>query len=170
MTNTVFIERTDFCEEKKVGFRGITMGQEVLLMQGPVVTLEEVVHGADGEVERIKVKAMIDFAGKTPKGVIQWVSEKHSLACHVNLYDKLLTVEDVAATSKKEGKDWLEYFNKDSLIEKPNARIWNLHSEVKPYDKFQFVRTGYFSVDQSSKSAESDGKIVFNTIVALKED
>jgi len=170
LTNTIFVERSDFSEEKKAGFRGITAGQEVLLMQGPVVVLEDVVKGADGSVESIKVKAVVDFDGKTPKGVIQWVSEKNSLEAKVNLYSQLLTVEDVASVSKKEGKEFTAYFNKDSLVVKPNARIWNLHAKCEPYDKFQFVRTGYFSVSEKSKSAEEDGKIVFNLVVALKED
>ena len=83
----------------------------------------------------------------------------------MNEYDRLLTVEDVAKTSKKEGKDWLEYYNENSLVVKPNARVWNLLAKAKPYDRFQFVRTGYYCVDQDSKP----GNMVFNAIVALKE-
>ena len=44
-----------------------------------------------------------------------------------------------------------------------------MHADVKPYDRFQFERVGYMCVDQDSKSAANGGKIVFNSIVALKE-
>ena len=67
------------------------------------------------------------------------------------------------------GKYWTEYVNPESLQYRPNARIWNLHADVKPFDRFQFERVGYMCVDKDSKSAVNGGKIVFNSIVALKE-
>jgi glutaminyl-tRNA synthetase len=37
--------------------------------------------------------------------------------------------------------------------------------DVKPHDKFQFFRHGYFNVDPKYTSAE---RLVFNRIVSLK--
>lgn len=37
---------------------------------------------------------------------------------------------------------------------------------AQPFDKFQFERLGYFSVDPDSRP----GKLVFNRTVTLKED
>lgn len=101
--------------------------------------------------------------------MIHWVSADRSVECIVNEYAELLTVEDVVTTAKKEGKDWLDYFNKTSLVNHPHARIWDMLADVKPYDRFQFERLGYFCVDEEARSEKNGGKIVFNSIVALKE-
>jgi len=85
-------------------------GQPVLLRYGPKVVLEQVVTNAAGEVEKVLVKAVPEWEQKI-KGVIHWVSKEHSIPAKVNQYSQLLTVENVAFTAKKEGKDWLEYFN-----------------------------------------------------------
>ena len=165
LTKTVYVERSDFCKEKTAGHRGIQPGQNVLLLHGPVILLEDVVTDNSGEVTCVKVKAITDYEGKPPQGKIHWVSAENSIQCKVNEYDRLFTVEDVVKTSKAEGKDFLDYFNEKSLVVRPNARIWKSLASVKPYDRFQFVRTGYFCVEHDSKP----GNIVFNAIVALKE-
>lgn len=46
----------------------------------------------------------------------------------------------------------------DSLIVIQNAMIDNYLSQVKPYDKFQFERIGFFSVDPDS----SKNKVRYN--------
>ena len=165
LTKQLYVDRSDFFEEKTAGHRGIQPEQNVLLLGGPVILMEKVIKDKDGNVQCVKVKAITDYQGKPPQGKIQWVSAEHSVQCQVNLLDRLFTVEDVLKTAKAAGKDYLEYFNPDSLVVRPNARIWKSLASVKPYDRFQFVRTGYFCVEQDSKP----DKIVFNSIVALKE-
>ena len=49
---------------------------------------------------------------------------------------------------------------------KSNARVAKNHANDKPFDRFQFVRIGYFCVDQDS----TPDKIRYNAIVDLKED
>ena len=165
LTKDVYVERSDFCEVETKGHRGIQPGQNVLLLHGPVILLDKVIKDKTGNVTCVKVKAITDYEGKPPQGKIHWVSADHSVPCKVNLYEKLFTVEDVNKEAKKENKDYLEYFNKNSLQVRPNARIWKSLANVKPYDRFQFTRTGYFCVEENSKP----DNIVFNAIVALKE-
>ena len=142
--------------------------QVVCLRYGPFVQLESVEKDSNGKVTVVNVRAMVDYDKKV-KGVIHWVSADHSTVCTVNEYDVLLTELDVAATAKKENKDWLEYYNKNSLTPHHNARVWDLLNDAKPYDRFQFERVGYFCVDEEARSESNGGKIVFNSIVALKE-
>lgn len=168
MTQKVFVEREDFSETTKKGFFGIMPDQVVCLRYGPFVLLESVEKDAAGNVVKVNVKAIKNHDKKV-KGVIHWVSADNSVECIVNEYDVLLSVEDVVTAAKKDGKDWLEYFNKDSLVHHPSARIWDLLADVKPYDRFQFERLGYFCVDEEARSEKNGGKIVFNSIVALKE-
>ena len=135
---------------------------------GPFVKLESVEKDAQGNVIKVNVSVVKEHDKKV-KGVIHWVSADHSIVCTVYEYDVLLTVEDVVTTSKKEGKDWLEYVNKNSCIPHLNARVWDLLKDVKPYERFQFERLGYFCVDEDARSEQNGGKIVFNSVVALKE-
>lgn len=168
LTPSIYVDKSDFSAEVKKGYYGIMPGQPVILRYGPKIILERVVTNAAGEVEKVLVKAVPEYAEKI-KGVIHWVSKDHSIPAKVNQYSQLLTVENVANTSKKEGKDWLEYFNENSLIVYDNARLWNLQENAKEFDRFQFERVGYFCVDKESKTEAAGGRLVFNGIVALKE-
>ncbi len=49
-----------------------------------------------------------------------------------NLYSTLFLEENVV----KLGDKWLEALNPDSLVVKKNAKIWNLHKNVKVNDRF----------------------------------
>jgi len=77
----------------------------------------------------------------------------------------LFTVEDVLSEASKQNVDFCTFINPENLVERPNARVWDLHKNCKPYDRFQFERVGYFCVDEQSTAS----KMVFNSIVALKE-
>ena len=111
LTPNLFIERSDFAEQKKAGHRGIMPEQKVLLLHGPIVEMEEVVKDANGNIECVRVKAITDYTGKTPQGKIHWVSEEHSISVTVNQYDRLFTKENVLKSAKDDGKDYLEFFN-----------------------------------------------------------
>ena len=168
VTRNIYVDRSDFSSEVKKGFYGIMPGQPVMLRYGPKVMLEQVVTNASGEVEKVLVKAVPEYAEKI-KGILHWVSKDHSVPARVNQYSQLLTVENVANTAKKEGKDWLEYFNKESLVVYENARLWNMQAGAKEFDRFQFERVGYFCVDKDSKTEAAGGRLAFNGIVALRE-
>ena len=58
-----------------------------------------------------------------------------------------------------------EFLNPDSLTILTGCKVEPSLAEVKPLDKFQFQRTGYFCVDYDSKP----GKLVFNRTVGLKD-
>lgn len=171
VTPHIYVDRADFSEdETKKGFFGIMKGQVVCLRYGPFVMMEEIVKRADGSIEKVRVKAIpSESLDKKVKGVIHWVSKEHAVPAIVNQYSNLLTVENVAEQSKKDGRVWTSYFNTESLLKHENAFIWNMHADAKEFDRFQFERVGYFCVDKSSKSDSVGGKIVFNSIVALKE-
>jgi len=64
--------------------------------------------------------------------------------------------------------DWEQHINKDSLIEKRNAKVWK-NSDAKEFDRFQFERLAFYCVDRDSRKEIVGGKIVFNRIVELKE-
>ena len=67
-------------------------------------------------------------------------------------------------------EEWEQQINKDSLIEKRNAKVWtNVSANAKEYDRYQFERLAFFVIDRDSGKPQVDGKLVFNRIVELKE-
>ncbi|KAL0625656.1 Glutamine--tRNA ligase [Plecturocebus cupreus] len=84
----VFIERTDFKEEPKPGFKCLAWGQPMCLRHtGYVIELQHVVKGPSGCVESLEVTCRREDAGEKPKAFIHWVSQP--LMCEVHLYERL---------------------------------------------------------------------------------
>ena len=68
--------------------------------------------------------------------MIHWVSKDNSVPAIVNQYSNLLTVENVGEQSKKDKREWISYFNENSLIVYENARVWNLQADAEEFDRF----------------------------------
>jgi len=160
LTKTLFIEESDFSEEHKSKYFGLTPEQPVRLFSGPYISLKSVVKNDDGSIKHLLVTYQEDL-GKKIKGCIHWVSETYGMDVRVNLYDRLFTVDN----PKSFGDDWLKSINKNSLIVKQNSKMWKHLSDIKPYDRFQFLRKGYFTVDEDS----TDDKKILNCTVNLVE-
>ena len=169
LTPEIYIERDDFQEVPEKGFQRLTVGGEVRLRHSYVIKCDEVIKNADGEI--IELRCSIDPAtlGKNPegrkvKGVIHWVSTTKSVAAEVRVYERLFTVENPDGV---EGHDFKEFINPHSL-EKITAYIEPAVAQVKPEDRFQFERVGYFVADRVDCDAAA-GKLVFNKTVGLRD-
>ena len=127
------------------------------------------VKDADGNITEIhctydpesKSGSGTEASLKKVKGTLHWVSIEHALPVEVRLYDRLFTE---ASPDTHKDVDFMEFINPDSL------KIVTAYSEpsikdVKPEEKFQFQRLGYFVVDLDS-TAE---KLVFNRTVPLRD-
>lgn len=78
-------------------------------------------------------------------------------------YDRLFLSEDPVA---KCGKQWLDDLNPHSL-HVHSAIIDPSVVDLKPLDRVQFERLGFYCVDLDTDAAT--GKYVFNKTVGLKE-
>uniref|UniRef100_A0A8C5TIB2 glutamine--tRNA ligase n=1 Tax=Malurus cyaneus samueli TaxID=2593467 RepID=A0A8C5TIB2_9PASS len=116
-----------------------------------------------GRVIELEVTCTKSDAAEKPKAFIHWVSEP--LACEVRLYERLFLHKNPEDPSEVPG-GFLSDLNPDSLRVVHNALVDSSVRSARPFDKFQFERLGYFSVDPDSK----EGKMVFNRTVTLKED
>jgi glutaminyl-tRNA synthetase len=106
----------------------------------------------------------VDKVDKKPKAFIHWVSNPINI--EVRLYERLFkhkNPEDVNEVPD----GFLSDINENSLTILDGAMADKYISGAKVFDKFQFERSGFFSVDQDSETA---GKLVFNRTVSLKED
>ncbi len=160
----LYIEREDFMEEPPKKYFRLFPGNEVRLMNAYFVTCtgcEKDVHGKVTVVHATydpETKSGSGFTGRKVKGTIHWVSARHSIPAQIRLYENIVNEE--AGVYDAEGN---VNVNPNSLTVREGWLETNLKS-LKAYDKFQFVRNGYFSVDPDT----TEGKPVINRIVSLK--
>lgn len=166
-SNTIYIEREDFMEEPPKKFFRLGPGLMVRLKHAYILKCDSFEKDANGHVSTIfctyipESKSGADTSGINVKGTIHWVSAAHAATAEVRLYDRLFTVENPAA---EEG-DFKSFINPASLQVISQAYIEPFLLEAKVGDKFQFLRKGYFCVDQDS----TPEKLVFNRTVTLKD-
>ncbi|MGE5496359.1 MAG: glutamine--tRNA ligase/YqeY domain fusion protein [Burkholderiales bacterium] len=158
----IYIERSDFMENPPPKFHRLSPGKEVRLKDAYIIKCERVVKDADGNITELKCsydpgsKAGGPTAGRKVKGTLHWVDAATALPCTVRYYDYLL--------NEGEG-DFMDRLNTDSVRIIKGALIEQAAASAKIDDKFQFLRQGYFRVDEDS----AVGSLVFNQIVGLKD-
>jgi len=165
----LYIEQEDFMENPPGKYFRLAPGREVRLKYAYLVTCTGVEKDADGNV--VEVHVTYDPTtrggeapdGRKPKGTLHWVSAVHARNAEVRLYEQLFLKEnpyDVA-----EGQTWLDNINPNSLEVLPTSKLEPALVDLKPGDRFQFMRTGYFCVDPDS----TPERPVFNLTVSLKD-
>lgn len=159
----IYIERSDFKETPEKGYRRLSPNQSVGLRHaGTIIKLDQIIKDKNGEItELICVCETTDVAAK-PKAFIQWVSQP--IQIEVRLYESLFKHKNPEDVNEVPG-GFLSDCNKNSM-EVLRAYASNSLKNVKVYDKFQFERIGYFSLDPDS----TKDLMVFNRTVTLKED
>ncbi|MHC1703676.1 MAG: glutamine--tRNA ligase/YqeY domain fusion protein [Tenuifilaceae bacterium] len=164
----LYIEQEDFMENPPKKFFRLAPGQEVRLRYAYFLKCNEVIKDSSGNI--LELHCTIDFAskggnspdGRKVQGTIHWVSAQHAIKADIRLLDRLFSKanpDDIA-----EGEDWKSGINNESF-KVIQGFVEPSLANVKPLDKFQFERMGYFSVDYDSKP----GALVFNRTTTLKD-
>ncbi len=166
----LYIEREDFMEDPPKKFFRLVPGGEVRLKYAYIIKCEEVIKDAStGIVTELRctydpdTKSGMTGSQRKVKGTIHWVSIDQAVKTEVRLYDRLFIDEDPA--NKKDGSDFKDYVNPDSLEVLEKVYIEPSILSAKSADKFQFERKGYFCVDPDSE----EGHLVFNRTVTLRD-
>ena len=165
----LYIERDDFMENPPKKYFRLAPGQEVRLRYAYFITYQEVIKDANGNITEIR--CTYDPAtrggdapdGRKVKGTIHWVSAQHAISAEVRLFDRLFKVP--APDDVEEGHSFLENLNPDSLKVLTDCKLEPSLATVKPLDKMQFERLGYFCVDKESTPEH----LVFNRACTLKD-
>ncbi|WP_392391565.1 glutamine--tRNA ligase/YqeY domain fusion protein [Paenibacillus ihumii] len=172
----IYIEREDFMENPPSKYFRLFPGNEVRLKHAYFIKCNDVIKDEEGNVLEIhctydpETKSGSGFTGRKVKGTIHWVDASQAVPAEFRLYEPLILEEQVEEEIQLddeeagEEKTFMDYLNPNSLkvvqgFVEPGLK------DVKPQDKFQFFRHGYFNVD--SKYSEP-GRPVFNLIVSLK--
>ena len=167
----IYIEQEDFMENPPKKYFRLFPGNEVRLKHAYFIKCEEVIKDAEGNVVELhctydpETKSGSGFTGRKVKGTLHWVEASQAIPAEFRLYEPLiLDEEQEEAEESGEATTFLDHVNEKSLqiiqgFIEPNMK------DVKPQDKFQFFRHGYFNVDPKHSTTE---KTVFNLIVSLK--
>jgi glutaminyl-tRNA synthetase len=168
-TAELYIDKEDFREEASGKFKRLVSGGEVRLRNAYVIRCDEVIKDAHGEV--IELHCSHDPAtlganpeGRKVKGVIHWVSAVYGIEADVHLYDRLFNSPSPDAA--KEGRDYKDYLNPDSLRTVTGCIVEPSLKESKPGERYQFEREGYFCADLLQTEGEP---LVFNRTVTLRD-
>ena len=165
----LYIERDDFMENPPKKYFRLAPGQEVRLRYAYFVTCQEVIKDEQGKI--VEIHCTYDPAtrggdspeGRKVKGTIHWVSAQHAIGAEVRLFDRLFKVP--APDDVEEGHSFLENLNPDSLKVLTGCKLEPALANVKPMDRMQFERLGYFCVDKDSTPEH----LVFNRTCTLKD-
>ena len=162
----LYIEAEDFMETPVKGYFRLFPGNEVRLKTTYVVKCTGCKKDENGNVVEVYAEYDPESRGGNPadgrkiKSTIHWVDAKNAEDAEIRLYDNLFTVEDPDAG------DFLELLNPDSLKVLTGCKVEASLKTAKPGESFQFMRQGYFCVDNKD-SAEDH--LVFNRSVSLKD-
>ncbi len=161
----LWIEKEDFLTAPIPKYKRLYPGNEVRLMYAYFVKCTGYDTDENGNVTAVhctydpETKSGSGFTGRKVKGTIHWVSAKEAVPVKVRLYENI--VDEEKGVYNEDGSLNL---NPNSLVE-CSAYAEPALKDVKPFDRFQFVRNGYFCVDCHDSK---DGAPVFNRIVGLK--
>jgi glutaminyl-tRNA synthetase len=159
-SNTLYIDREDFMEEPVKGYFRVFPGNEVRFKGAYFIRCEEVVKDDQGQIAELRctydpeTKSGSGFEGRKVKGTIHWVDAKTALSIQVRAYDHLMI-------ENEKGENELNPFSVKTFdaVAEPSV------AEIKPEERFQFFRHGYYIADEK---LSGDTKKVFNRIVDLK--
>lgn len=163
-----YIEAEDFMEEPIKKYQRLYPGNEVRLKGTYIVKCTGCKKDENGNV--VEVYAEYDPAtrgGNTPdgrkvRGTIHWVDANNCADAEVRLYDNLFTVPDPDVGDR----NFLDYLNPKSLEILKNCKAEKSLESAEAPQSFQFMRLGYFCVDNKDSSKEH---LVFNRSVSLKD-
>ena len=161
----LFIEREDFMEVPPAKYKRLYPGNEVRLMNAYYVTCVSVEKDNEGNIIAVhctydeNTKGGDSADGRKVKGTIHWVNAADAMEARVRLYENIIDEEKGVYDENGDLN-----LNPSSLTEM-KAMVEPSLRDAKPFDRFQFVRNGFFSVDPKDSG---EGMPVFNRIVSLK--
>ena len=161
----LYIEREDFVLEKpNKHYKRLALGLEVRLYHAYFIKAESVEYDENGNIVLVhctydvNTKSGSGFNERKPNGTIQFVEKTTARKARFNKFEPLMVDAD-----KDDTRTLLERVNPNSWTVL-NGFVENAKEHFDVLEKFQFIRDGYYTVDNDS----TDNELVFNCTVALK--
>ncbi|NCB48552.1 MAG: glutamine--tRNA ligase [Clostridia bacterium] len=167
----IYIEREDFSLNPPPKYNRIVQNGLVRLKNAYIIKCNEVVYKNNGEIDYLKceyfkdTKSGQDESGLKVKGTIHFVSKDNCFDCSIREFKNLTKVEfKCPGKSLSEGVSLEEIIDPNSMVQ-TTAKAEKFLLSAKPYDKYQFMRKGYFTLDKDS----TDNNYIFNYTISLKD-
>ncbi len=163
----LWIEAEDFMEEPIKKYNRFYPGNEVRLKGAYIAKCTGCEKDADGNGTAVLCEYdPLTRGGDTPdgrkvRGTVHWVNARDCAEAEIRLYDYLFSDPEPDAA-----EDFIACLNSDSLQVLTGCKVERALAEAVAPESFQFLRTGYFTVD--SKDSAPD-HLVFDRAVALKD-
>ena len=154
--NKLYIERDDFMIEPPKKYFRLYPGNEVRLMNAYFVKCTDYETDENGNVTKVyatydpETKSGSGFTGRKVKGTIHWVHQDTAVKTTARLYENLID-EEKGVYNEEDGSMNL---NPNSITVKDNCYVEAAIKDAKPYESFQFLRNGFFTVDYKDTTAD----------------
>ena len=164
----MWIESDDFAVVPPKKFNRLFVGGEVRLKSAYMVKCTGYEVDGGGNVTLVTAEYDPETRGgnapdgRKVRGTIHWVDANTAVDAEVRLFDYLFLDPDPDGV----GKDFMQCLNPASLEVLSGCKVENKLAGARAPDVFQFLRLGYFVVDNKDSSPD---RLVFNRSVALKE-
>jgi glutaminyl-tRNA synthetase len=158
----IYIEQDDFVLEKpNKKYKRLALNIEVRLFHAYFIKAYDVKYNEQGEIIEVlatydkETKSGSGFNERKPNGTIHFVEATQAVPATFNFFEPLINNDTSLPL--------LDRFNDDSWHVKKGF-VEAALKDTKPQDRYQFVRNGYFNVDDDS----TQENLIFNEIVPLK--
>lgn len=167
----IYIEKEDFALDPPPKYNRLVVGGMVRLKGAYIIKCNNVVMGENGEIDHLEceyiegTKSGQDESGIKVKGTIHFVAKANGFECTIRNFKNLTKAEYLMPTKAlAKGTPIEDILEPDSLVE-TTAIAENFLKSAKPYDKYQFMRKGYFALDKDS----TPENYIFNFTISLKD-
>lgn len=169
-SRNLWIEADDFMEEPIPKYKRLFPGGPECRLKGAyLVTCTGCLKDEAGNVVEVLCEYDPNSRGGDPRdgrkvkgATIHWVDAATAIDAEVRLYDNLFDHEEPDAGDK----NFLDCLNLNSLEVLSGAKLERSLAEAIAPTAFQFMRLGYFCVDNKDSAP---GHLVFNRSVSLKD-
>jgi glutaminyl-tRNA synthetase len=170
-SRVLYIERDDFMEDPPRRFFRLAPGREVRLRYAYFIKCVGVVKDETTQ-EVLELRCTYDPStrggdapdGRKVRATLHWVSAAHAFETEVRLYDRLFDRPN--PEEEGEAVDFTARLNPRSVEVLSSCRLEPGLKRVRPGERYQFERLGYFCVDAKDSR---EGRPVFNRTVTLRD-
>ncbi|MCK4943690.1 MAG: glutamine--tRNA ligase/YqeY domain fusion protein [Candidatus Aminicenantes bacterium] len=169
-SRVLYIEQEDFREDPPKKYFRLSPGREIRLKHAYYITCTRVIKdNITGKIMELhcsydpETKGGWSDDGRKVLGTSHWVSADHAIQAEVRLYDHLFTVPNPG--DENENGDLKSHLNPNSLVTLSQCQLEPGLKAAKPEDRFQFLRQGYFCLDEESTPVQ----LIFNRTVTLRD-
>ena len=167
----IYIENEDFSLNPPPKYNRLVVGGVVRLKGAYIIRCNEVVYKDDGTIDYLKceyipgTKSGQDNSGMKVKGTIHFVAKENGFKCTIRNFKNLTKAEYLwPSKALAQGVSIDDILEPNSLTES-TAIAENYLKTAKPYDKFQFMRKGYYTWDKDT----TPDNYIFNSTISLKD-